>query len=241
MLIPRFDTPAMPRFFLPVERDTDPSGRFLFPQDFQALAGENPIRGGVLLTHYRARSPRLVCLLSGNKKSRYSVEHRRFIKNLLFLIRFGRDSPPALFFEIPRRLGRFGRGGKDRPRIVLEELEPRADIFGVPEPAGNRERRREKRRSEFRHQFLCRIGRFPKPAREVAVESAFMSGPVGMLVEAGAVIVGRTLEGFRRREADTIERRHVTGSVAAVPYMGSPHRTEKTVRLFHINRLKTMC
>ena len=56
MLIPRFDIPAMPRFFLPVERDTDPPGRFLFPQDLQAVAGENPIRMGVLLTRHRARA-----------------------------------------------------------------------------------------------------------------------------------------------------------------------------------------
>ena len=152
-------------------------------------------------------------------------------KNLLLLIRFDQDSPPAFFFQKPRRLGRFGRGGKDRPRIVLEELQPRADIFGVPEPSGNGERRTEKRRSEFRHEFLGRVGRFSESAREVTVESAFMPGPVGMLVEAGAVIVGRALEGFGRREADTIERRHVTGPVAAVPYI-SPNRLQKRFDLF---------
>jgi len=103
---------------------------------------------------------------------------------LLLLIRFDQGSPPAFLFEIPRRFRGLGRRRKDRPRIVLEELEPRAEVFDVPEPAGNGERRTEKRRSEFRHEFLCRVGRFPESAREVAVKPAFMPGPVGMLVEA---------------------------------------------------------
>lgn len=34
--------------------ETGPLGRFLFSEDLQALAGENPIGGGVLLTRYRA-------------------------------------------------------------------------------------------------------------------------------------------------------------------------------------------
>ena len=150
---------------------------------------------------------------------------------LLVSIRFNRYPPPAFFFEIPRRLRRFGRRCEDRPRVVLEELEPRTEVFSVPEPAGNGECRTEERGGEFRNEFFRRIGRLPKPTREVAVESAFMSRPVGVLVQARRVVVRGALEGFRRWELDTIEGRRIARPVADMTHI-RPDHLQKRLDLF---------
>ena len=66
---------------------------------------------------------------------------------------------------------------------MLQEGDPVPDIFGVLEFLRNGEGRREVRRPQFRDQFFGGIGSIPEASREIAIQAAFVSRPMGVLVE----------------------------------------------------------
>src|SRR5215472_17407338 len=62
-------------------------------------------------------------------------------------------------------------GGEDRPFVIFEGLQPRADVWGVILSWVGREAKfgAQKSRSKFGHKLLHRIGCRAKPARHFSV------------------------------------------------------------------------
>ena len=84
----------------------------------------------------------------------------------------------------------------------------------------------------YQHSLFCQVALPRSRPKDRVFERSYRNGSVS--IEAGKLWDGR----------QWLEQPLPAGPkprLALMHIKGSPHRTEKTVRLFHINRLKTMC
>ena len=110
---------------------------------------------------------------------------------------------------------------------MAQQVEPVADISGVPQLAGYAEMRAQKRGGKFRDQLLGGICARAEATREVAVETGLVSRPMAELVKRRP----RSMASIDLKELaggmiDEVERRDETGLVAAVPDVGFRCRDE---------------
>ena len=76
------------------------------------------------------------------------------------------------------------------------------------------------RRAQLRDQFLDRVGFVAKALlTKIAIEAAFVPGPVTQLVRDGRRVAVRVPEGLKRRHLHMVGRDAVKGPVTAVPDM----------------------
>lgn len=116
---------------------------------------------------------------------------------------------------------RLAGGGEDRLGIGVQQLEPAADVLGMPQPALDAELGAQERRGQLGDELLGGISPAAETPREVAGKPARMPRPVGVLVQASGVVVLRPFERAIHRQHDAVERGHVAGAITAMADVGA--------------------
>ena len=103
-----------------------------------------------------------------------------------------------------------GRSLEDGVCVVLNDVEPVADIVGVvfPDLRGDAEVGTQESGAEFCDQLLAGIACVAETlAAEVTVETCFMACPVRELVKRGGIVAFLVLERLERRKLDVVADR----------------------------------
>ena len=129
--------------------------------------------------------------------------------------------PPSRWHcEREQIVGRFAgetSRSEDCPLVLTEHLKPRTDIIGMAHGRPDRQRSAGEGACQLRHELLAGIGAAPEGAGEVAVQPAFVPGPVAKLVEGRAVEVDVLGESLLRRHLHEVGIGRVECGASADP------------------------
>lgn len=109
--------------------------------------------------------------------------------------------------HVVRGFGRLPCCGEDGPVVATKHLEPVGDVLGVSELSRDRELGTEEGGSELGDELLGRIGVVTEAIPEITRESALVSRPVPVFVEAGREVVRGVLELLPVRHENAVVRR----------------------------------
>jgi hypothetical protein len=96
--------------------------------------------------------------------------------------------------------------GEERPRVRLEQPDPRRDVARVPEIAVNRELSAQEPRAQFGHQFLCSVRPLAEGGAQITIQPRPVPSPVSKLVKRHTVEVGGAFVVPRQVAPDTLSR-----------------------------------
>src|SRR5689334_23200538 len=116
-----------------------------------------------------------------------------------------------------RRLAGVAGSPEDGAMVLAKNIEPCADIVGMPDGRDDAERRAQEGAGHLCDQLLARIEFAAVPTRQIARQPRLMAGPMAKLVKAGPVVIDLVEEGRLRRDLDIVRQRDVTGPLAADP------------------------